>query len=50
MRPIKWLELGLTAYRADGYTLHRDLYGATYSFNKDRESGVKATVGLSLAF
>ncbi len=50
VRPIKWLELGLTAYRADGYTLHRDLYGATYSFNKDRESGVKATVGLSLAF
>lgn len=49
-KPIKWLELGLTAYRADGYTLHRDLYGATHSFNEDRESGLKATVGLSFAF
>ena len=50
IKAADWLVLDLAGYWGNGYTFHRDIYGATYDFVDKAESGVKAGFTVFIKF
>ena len=45
-----WFAIGAVAYRAEGYTFHRDVFGAVPDFIEESDSGLKLFVEFNFRF